>query len=210
MSMKYSDSEWEFYYQGPLFQNFKLDWHEEEIYNEEDNQTHTLSEKELAEQKRISDMLDAAEKSMFGEIPEELDDIDEEEDDDEEELDEGVPVYCHDPEKIGLSDFQRSIQKAIMSPWPDMEAKVIKSIIRHLKNLDTDNYVEGENVPFGFSREPELLHTIELSSIHVSRHSKTGFGLSFKCAWDEEHGLGVRIIDQDVVLVDHSEIAYND
>lgn len=70
--------------------------------------------------------------------------------------------------------------------------------------------VYREEIPTIISKY-DFQDLISLNSIHIFNEEIDGYtylGFSFDCSWDEEHGLGVKILKDKVIEVGHSDIAY--
>ena len=91
-----------------------------------------------------------------------------------------------------------------------------KAVFRYYTEFVYPFFLKEGLVPEGpdsiprISSEQEILPLVKFSSVDVHEQQKDGtvpLGLRFYCNWDDEHGLGLRVIKDRVVAVGTDDVA---
>lgn len=112
-----------------------------------------------------------------------------------------------------FSEKQYASYNALMQNWGKLQSEILESILDYYKQLRTEQEFDvssNENYPL-IETIDELLKHIKLVGIDVlSAKFFEGryIGLTFDCTWDEENGVGIRLIDEKVVKVGYQDVAF--
>ena len=108
-----------------------------------------------------------------------------------------------------------SSQKALLSflgNSNDYLSKIKETVFEYYCELRADlGYDTEENVDYPeVSSSEEILNMITLIGITIpdqDDYDEDAVSLIFDCTWEEEHGLGIRFIGEDIVEVGFQDIA---
>lgn len=109
-------------------------------------------------------------------------------------------------EQIGeFSEKQYASYKSLIQNWNKIQQDVLQPILDYYD----ENYDAGlnENFPLIESVE-QLIDYINLAGISVPNSKGLEgryIGLTFDCTWDEENGLGLLLIDEEVARVGYQD-----
>ncbi|MGG3928207.1 DUF2004 domain-containing protein [Metabacillus fastidiosus] len=111
-----------------------------------------------------------------------------------------------------FSEGQHESYISLMQNWKDLHQSFLQSILdyytqkRHELGYDIEF---NENYPL-IETKDQLLEHITLVGIMVSYediYEGRDIGISFDCTWDEENGLGLRLINEKVIEVGYQDVA---
>lgn len=118
-----------------------------------------------------------------------------------------------DGEEDGRFDEEQYIAyKALMQNWEELQYSLLQPILEYYqqKRYELGYDIEyNENYPAIETME-QLLEKINLVGITVPYgdiYEERDIGLSFDCTWDEENGLGIRLLDEQVNTVGYQDVA---
>lgn len=100
----------------------------------------------------------------------------------------------------------------LMNNWAEVQQELLQAIL--------DYYIEKRNelgygVTFNekyplIETNEQLLKIITLVGIHVTYANLLdgrGIGITFDCTWDEENGLGLRLVNEKIIKVGYQDVA---
>ena len=96
-----------------------------------------------------------------------------------------------------LNNYIPKIEKAVFEYYCTLRAELGYDVEAN------DDYPE-------LSNSKEILNMITLIGITVpdqDHHNEAAISLVFDCTWEEEHGLGIRFIGEDIVEVGFQDVA---
>ncbi|WWU65526.1 DUF2004 domain-containing protein [Clostridium baratii] len=111
-------------------------------------------------------------------------------------------------------DFEEEQYKAynsLIEKWSDLQEDILDSILKYYKDqrhqlgYDIEN---NEKYPLIETRE-KLLQNITLAGIVIpysGTYEGRESGLTFDCTWDEENGVGVYLLDENIIEVGYQDI----
>ncbi|EJV71209.1 MULTISPECIES: DUF6985 domain-containing protein [Bacillus cereus group] len=119
-----------------------------------------------------------------------------------------------DGEEDGMFDEGQYVAyQSLMKNWEEVQISLLQSILNYYKQrrceLGYDIGVQ-ENYPL-IETTDQILEMISLDGIVVPYADIMGgreIGITFKCTWDIENGVGVRLLNEKVVEVGYQDITF--
>lgn len=122
-------------------------------------------------------------------------------------------VLLIDGEEDGKFDEEQNMAyNTLMQKWEQLQYDILQPILayyqqkRHELGYDVE-YNEGYPV---IETIDELLERITLVGIVIQYgdiYEERDIGLIFDCTWDEENGLGIRLLDEQVKAIGYQDTA---
>lgn len=127
-----------------------------------------------------------------------------------------VDLFVYAEEAESFSDIQYESYQKCMVCWNTIQEKTVNAIL---------NYYQSQRFQLGYDeidtpRFPEI-HTAEEIWNHITctgmiipytdiceLYGGRCVCLTFDCTWDEENGVGVRIVNEEVIEVGYQDIAF--
>ncbi len=111
-----------------------------------------------------------------------------------------------------FEDGQYVAYNSLMDNWEQIQYSILQSIFDYYKEKRKElGYDVSLNVDYPLIKTIEqLIEHITLVGISVPYdflREGRDIGLSFDCSWDEENGLGVRLINEKVEEVGYQDVA---
>jgi len=107
---------------------------------------------------------------------------------------------------------QYDAYKELISKWNDIQKDVLTSILDYYneKRCELGYDVEDDEYYPEIKSTEELLEHITLVGIKVPYADAYGgrsIGIFFDCSWNEEDGVGIRLNNEEVVMVGYQDVA---
>jgi hypothetical protein len=122
-------------------------------------------------------------------------------------------VLTIDGEEDGKFEEEQYVAyKTLMQKWEQLQYSFLQPILdyykqkRHELGYDVE---DNEDYP-AIETTDQLLEKINLVGIKVPYgdiYNERDIGLSFDCTWDEENGVGIRLLDEKVSTVGYQDAA---
>lgn len=118
-----------------------------------------------------------------------------------------------DGEEDGKFDEEQyAAYKALMQKWEQLQYHLLQPILDYYKQKRHElgyDVAYNEEYP-AIETTEQLLEKINLVGITVPYgdiYDERDIGLSFDCTWDEENGVGIRLLDEKVSTVGYQDVA---
>lgn len=123
---------------------------------------------------------------------------------------EAVDIVVSGEEDDDISDYQRESFSEFTDVWESIQDDVLEQIFAYYNELTEElGFEDGNNPDYPILDDAsQLLEMIHLDAITVPAegvYDGRSVGLAFSCTWDEENGMGIIFVDEEV-----SEIGYQD
>lgn len=102
--------------------------------------------------------------------------------------------------------------QALMQNWEDLQPSLLEPILDYYQQKRHElgyDIALNENYPFVETTD-QLLDMLSLDGIVVPYgdiREGRDIGILFSCTWDEENGLGLRLLDEKVIEVGYQDVA---
>lgn len=112
-----------------------------------------------------------------------------------------------------FSKKQYASYNGLLQNWKYIQEVMLPSILYYYKQKRYElgyDVSYNENYPL-IETVDQLLGRIELVGIYVPvarRFEEKHIGLTFDCTWDNETGLGIRLINEEIAGVGHQDVAF--
>ena len=124
----------------------------------------------------------------------------------------GIVLLIDGEEDDKFDEEQNMAYNTLMQKWEQLQYDILQPILayyqqkRHELGYDVE-YNEGYPV---IETIDELLERITLVGIVIPYgdiYEERDIGLIFDCTWDEENGLGIRLLDEQVKAIGYQDTA---
>ena len=111
-----------------------------------------------------------------------------------------------------FEEEQYAAYKSLMQNWEQLQQNFLQSILDYYKQKRHRLGYEAEpseDYPLIETKE-QLLETINLEGIVVSyagSYEGRDIGILFSCTWDRENGVGLRLVNEEIIDVGYQDIA---
>ncbi|WHX47204.1 DUF2004 domain-containing protein [Paenibacillus woosongensis] len=111
-----------------------------------------------------------------------------------------------------FSDKQYASYNSLIENWGHLQQYILQPILDYYKQKRFElgyDISHNENYPL-IDNIDDLLKNIKLVGIFVPsarRFEGRYIGLTFDCRWDEENGVGIRLIDEEVTRIGYQDVA---
>lgn len=111
-----------------------------------------------------------------------------------------------------FSEKQYASYNTLKENWGDIQQNILTPILDYYKEKRSElgyDVSYDENYPL-IETNDKLLENIKLVGIYVPsarRFEARYIGLTFDCTWDEENGVGIRLINEEVARVGYQDVA---
>lgn len=109
--------------------------------------------------------------------------------------------FDSDDKKLNLVQIEayKSLKNYSTDFWQDTLNKILKYYNKY--------YSDPEDLEdFNLQKTEDLKNSIQLESIIIN--DSGGIGMRFNCCWDDEHGLGIRIVKNNKIIVGQASEAF--
>ncbi|WP_342477539.1 DUF2004 domain-containing protein [Paenibacillus sp. FSL H7-0350] len=123
-----------------------------------------------------------------------------------------VAVMVDGEEDGEFSGKQYASYNTLIEYWREIQQSILTPILNYYKEKRSElgyDVSYDENYPL-IETNDKLLENIELVGIYVpaaKRVEARSIGLTFDCTWDEENGIGIRLINEEVAGVGYQDVA---
>lgn len=96
--------------------------------------------------------------------------------------------------------------------WREIQQSILTPILDYYKEKRSELGYDtsyDKNYPL-IETNDKLLENIKLVGIYVpaaKRFEARSIGLTFDCTWDEENGIGIRLMNEEVARVGYQDVA---
>lgn len=102
--------------------------------------------------------------------------------------------------------------KSLMEKWDELQESFLQPILDYYKQT---RYELGYDIEFNenyplIETIDKLLENIKLVGIvipYAGSFEGRDIGITFDCTWDEENGLGIRVVNEKVIEVGYQDVA---
>ena len=110
-----------------------------------------------------------------------------------------------------FDDEQYTAYSKCMQDWDEIQLKLIQAILDYyIKRRSELGYEDGsnENYPLICSTNHLLEHIIlvGINIPYAGGFHKREVGITFDCSWDDENGIGLVLVNEEVVKVGYQDI----
>ncbi len=119
-----------------------------------------------------------------------------------------VLISVDDEEDEILEEQQQAYSK-LWENWEDIQQEILEAVFEYYKEeQEVWDYSEEDGYPSGDSAE-ELIETLSMRIVHIykPREDKRRVSIVFEADWDESSGVGVVLVDEEVVEAGPRDIA---
>lgn len=114
-------------------------------------------------------------------------------------------------ENAKFDNKQYEAYNLLIENWNEIQNKIVKSILDYYKEKRSEL---GYDITFNEKYKlietfQELMNNITLVGINIPYgecFDGLGVGITFDCTWDKENGVGVQLVDGNVILVGYQDI----
>lgn len=126
---------------------------------------------------------------------------------------ETVDFTVYGEEESDITDYQRKCFTAFLEAWNGIQNEVLTQICSYYENLIRElGYGDGPNPQYPLLKDPEKMkELIHLDLILINEegiYEGRCVGLAFSCTWDDENGLGVLLLNEQVKEIGYQDIVF--
>jgi|GEM_PF-580656 len=111
-----------------------------------------------------------------------------------------------------FEDAQYDSYTAFMNIWIDLQPKIVQTVLEYYKQKRHDL---GYDVEFNgdypvIESVEQIIEHITLAGIKIPYSSPDNareVGIAFGCTWDSENGVGLRLVNEEIVDIGYQDVA---
>ena len=128
-------------------------------------------------------------------------------------LEKKKPLILYGEEESDITDYQRKCFTAFLEAWNGIQNEVLTQICSYFENLIRElGYGDGPNPQYPLLKDPEKMkELIHLDLILINEegiYEGRCVGLAFSCTWNDENGLGVLLLNEQVKEIGYQDIVF--
>lgn len=123
-----------------------------------------------------------------------------------------ISIMIDGEEDEGIDEEQYESYSSLMQHWGELQHSFIDAILKYYtqKRHELGYDVEvNESYPL-IATTDHLLNHISLSGITIpfpDINDGRDIGITFDCTWDNENGLGLRLVNEQIIKVGYQDVA---